>query len=199
MARAEFEPISGIYQIACSETGKIYVGSSSNVRDRIAEHKRKLRLNKHENPYLQNAWNKYGAMAFSFALLEHCEIDQLLIREQYWIDTKQPFNAHGFNINRVAAKPPVKRFQPLSAREKLRLHHTGLTHDDRTKAKMKQSALDRIKKSYIVVSPDGQEITVSGLKDFCKDRDLHYPHMIEVAKGNRQQSKGWKCRYVNNG
>lgn len=199
MARAELEPKSGIYQITCTCTGKIYVGSSSNIRDRVAEHKRQLRLDLHENPYLQNAWNKYGELAFSAAVLEHCSADQLLTREQYWIDAKQPFNEVGFNINSVAAKPPVKRFQSASAREKLRIHHTGLIHDAPTREKMKQSALNRNKKTYLVISPDDQEFTIQGLKQFCEQQNLHYPHMVEVAKGNRQQSKGWKCRYITNG
>ena len=82
--------ISGIYIITNSINGKRYIGSSNCIRKRLWKHRSLLRHNKHENPYLQNAWNKYGEDNFTYSVLEECEIQVLLEREQYYIDTLTP-------------------------------------------------------------------------------------------------------------
>ena len=82
--------ISGIYILTNNINGKRYIGSSNNIRKRLWKHRSLLRHNKHENQYLQNAWNKYGENSFTFVVLEKCEIDVLLQREQYYIDTLKP-------------------------------------------------------------------------------------------------------------
>src|SRR5438105_13132870 len=48
---------SGIYKITCTANKKIYIGSSINMRKRKKQHFDKLRLNGHDNPKLQAAWN----------------------------------------------------------------------------------------------------------------------------------------------
>jgi hypothetical protein len=45
-----------------------------------------LRGNRHPNRHLQSAWNKYGAQAFKFEVLEIVPKDRLTAREQYWLD-----------------------------------------------------------------------------------------------------------------
>lgn len=88
----------GIYKITNLVTGQIYIGSSSNVYNRIHTHKKCLRKNTHENKRLQNSWNKYNEDSFVFELVEECEIDKIIEREQYYIDSLNPF----YNICRVA-------------------------------------------------------------------------------------------------
>src|SRR5689334_10397216 len=57
---AQIPSVSGIYQIRCVRTGKIYVGSAVNLRARWDFHRRALAINQHHNPHLQAAWNLYG-------------------------------------------------------------------------------------------------------------------------------------------
>ena len=57
---------SGIYCIRNSINNKCYVGQSKNVKKRFIHHKSMLRKNEHNNPYLQNSWNKYGENNFTF-------------------------------------------------------------------------------------------------------------------------------------
>ena len=57
-----------------------------NFGDRWDCHKAQLRGNYHDNPHLQNSWNKYGEENFIFEVIEvvdKCDIDE---REKYWID-----------------------------------------------------------------------------------------------------------------
>lgn len=92
----------GIYKILNITNGKYYVGSSVNINGRWLKHKALLRHNKHENPKLQNAWNKYGEESFSFEIIEECEKEKLLNREQFYIDDISNFNEDCYNISKIA-------------------------------------------------------------------------------------------------
>jgi len=79
----------GIYEIINLDDGKMtsYVGSSADVKRRWAEHVAELRTERHGNPRLQRAWDKYGEGAFLFCVLEEV-VDEasLLESEQHWLD-----------------------------------------------------------------------------------------------------------------
>lgn len=82
---------SGVYYIKANECN--YVGSSVNVKNRMLEHRNKLKTKKHENSRMQNIFNKYGEEKFSYSILEVCpDIDtkDLLVKEKYWIDLLHP-------------------------------------------------------------------------------------------------------------
>jgi group I intron endonuclease len=79
----------GVYQILCIVSGKSYVGSSRQMYTRWSQHRTKLRSLKHASPRLQQAWNKHGEAKFVFSILEECEQDKLLGREQFYIDAKK--------------------------------------------------------------------------------------------------------------
>lgn len=81
--------IIGIYEILNSINGKRYIGSSSNVKKRMAAHKRFLNEGGHFNSYLQYSWDKYGSEHFTFKIIEHCEKEDLLLREQMYLLTYQ--------------------------------------------------------------------------------------------------------------
>lgn len=94
---SKFDP--GVYLWTNIVTKKVYVGSTRCVRRRKAEHI--LRLNKGAggSDYLQRAWNKYGAKKFTFEILERCSAEDLLKREQYWIDRlKATDERYGYNL-----------------------------------------------------------------------------------------------------
>src|SRR5688500_778281 len=77
---------SGIYKIENKINGMIYIGQAISFNKRFNHHKSALRRGIHGNPYLQNAWNKYGESCFSFDILEYVEKDEkkLLEREKYY-------------------------------------------------------------------------------------------------------------------
>ena len=79
--------ISGVYKIICLPTGKIYIGSSVNIFDRWTIHKSGLRNNKHYNPHLQKAWNKYKENNFNFEIIEKVDNNFLTEKENFWIDS----------------------------------------------------------------------------------------------------------------
>jgi len=90
--------ISGVYCIEFIPTGRKYIGSSHKVLTRLRSHKSLLARGNHPNPILQAYYNKYGASSFSVSVIEEvCDINQLLTREQYWINILNTVAA-GFNI-----------------------------------------------------------------------------------------------------
>lgn len=94
---------SGIYKIVCTESNKIYIGSAYRLGVRYSQHKTKLAKNEHPNPHLQSAYSKYGIDSFYFEVLELCNTDIIIEREQYYIDSCNAANRlYGYNI-RIAA------------------------------------------------------------------------------------------------
>lgn len=75
-----------IYSILNKVNGKIYVGLTSQGRERFNKHKSLLNNGNHFNPHLQSAWDKYGADAFEFNVLEYCSKDKLNENEDWWIE-----------------------------------------------------------------------------------------------------------------
>ena len=95
--------ISGVYQILNAINRKRYVGSTVCLGARWKEHKNKLLANSHYNIHLQRSWNKFGFRAFKFMLLEACEPEDLVSREQFWIDGLMvAVGNDGYNINPIA-------------------------------------------------------------------------------------------------
>lgn len=87
---APTEGACGVYCIRNVANGKLYVGSSAHLSNRLAEHMRLLEREKHSNRYLQASWKKYGAESFVIEILEFVDADQQYAREQHYLDTLQP-------------------------------------------------------------------------------------------------------------
>lgn len=135
---------SGVYAIWNTESKKVYIGASQNLRRREYCHFAELKRGKHPNSYLQNAYSKYGRLALHFEVLEYCESSELVTQETWWIDF---FNSrdrqYGYNL--------------LSADRK--------THSDESKAKMSLNASSRRPevKAKISAAKKGKPLT-----DECK-------------------------------
>jgi group I intron endonuclease len=113
--------ISGIYRITNLKTGKVYVGSSVHVYQRMNYHIYVLRGQYHKSVHLQNAWNKYGECSFKFELLEETRPEELASREQYWLDkTKAYDRKYGYNTAQCAESPNRNRHISESAKQKQR-------------------------------------------------------------------------------
>ena len=93
--------VQGIYQIKNLKNDKIYIGSSKAIYKRWHDHKSKLLKNKHENPYLQNAWNKYGEEYFKLSIIEKVEDNSLLLikETEHILKNKSTCPEHGYNID----------------------------------------------------------------------------------------------------
>jgi len=97
--------LSGIYQISNNIDNRIYIGSTQCFKRRFTEHLKSLADNTHNNPHLQKFVNKYGIDSIKFEILEIIELEDLLIKEQYYLDSFIDFN-RDFNICKIAGTPP---------------------------------------------------------------------------------------------
>lgn len=88
----------GIYQIVNKVNQKKYIGSSIRLQGRKKRHFSELNCNIHHSQALQRAYNKYGKDNFDFFILEYCEADKILEREQYYLDNLKP----EYNICKIA-------------------------------------------------------------------------------------------------
>ena len=99
MNHLEFPKLSGIYRIFNSVNNKSYVGSAVNLRRRIYEHGRELRMGTHFNTHLQSSWNQYGESAFIVTILELCPKEMLFARESFHIDNLSSNDKNkGYNL-----------------------------------------------------------------------------------------------------
>lgn len=141
-------PRVGIYKITNKINGKIYIGSSVNLKNRWQIHCSDLRRNKHHSKRLQLAWNKYGAEAFEFTVIEVVlDKSALIAREQAWIDLLRPTGRGGYNVSPTAGNClGVKHTE--ETRRKVALANTGRRPSEETRKKL--SAAQRGK----VISPE---------------------------------------------
>jgi hypothetical protein len=86
----------GVYMIKNQITGERYIGSSKRPYRRRSDHFsiQTGRITTNEN--MQIDLKQYGKSAFVFGILEHCELEQLLEREQYYINLLNP----EYNVNK---------------------------------------------------------------------------------------------------
>ena len=51
-------------------------------------------------------------------------------------------------------------------------------------------------KSYKVITPSGDVITIKGMRQFCRQNNLSFGCMSAVARGERSHHKGFKCSSI---
>jgi group I intron endonuclease len=83
----------GIYKITKKENGKSYIGQSNDINRRFQEHKNKVDIP------VEIAIQKYGSDAFTFEIIEECELKELDNREIYWIAYYNTYKGIGYNCN----------------------------------------------------------------------------------------------------
>lgn len=77
---------TGIYKITNIVNNKYYIGSSKDIVQRLKRHFTNLKNNQHPNKHLQYSFNKYGENNFTTEIIEECNISDIIVREQYYLD-----------------------------------------------------------------------------------------------------------------
>lgn len=96
--------VIGVYAIVCRVNEKRYIGSSTvTIYSRWKHHRNGLKANRHCNPRLQTDWNEHGEAAFVVEILELCEQENCISREQFWMDFYSSAKEEsGYNLSPTA-------------------------------------------------------------------------------------------------
>ena len=90
---------SGIYKITNTTNNKVYIGSSVNISSREYKHFWMLNKGIHDNEYLQKSYKKYGKDTFIFEIVEYCEPNKLIEKENMFITLHESNNLDkGYNL-----------------------------------------------------------------------------------------------------
>lgn len=124
---------SGIYCLKNTIDSRCYVGSAQKLNYRLWNHKHRLVKGTHANKILQNFVNKYGISTIYFEILESVDINNLIEREQYYIDFLKP----EFNI---LPKAGSSAGTIMSEEQKLKIskNRTGILHTEDTKKRISE-------------------------------------------------------------
>lgn len=113
-----------IYRIRNIRTDGFYIGSTINGSGRWKAHRSELNRGIHKNIHLQRAWIKYGSDAFLWEILEECEPEQLVEREQWLLDCCVG-TPNCYNILRFAYAPGRNRIWTMKERARAAENGTG--------------------------------------------------------------------------
>lgn len=104
----------GVYKITTLHNNEFYIGSAVCYNRRISLHITNLKKNKHHSTYLQNVFNKYGIDDLKFELITSCCKEELMVKEQYYIDTLNPkYNSKPNAYSNLGFKHPRSFYEKM--------------------------------------------------------------------------------------
>ena len=141
---------SGIYLWENKENGKFYIGSSIDLSRRLASYYNLNHLAKYRTRYINNALLKAGYSAFRLYILEYCDKEILIQREQYYFDLFQPVynicTTAGSTLGRLHSEEAKERISEskLNTNTGENNHFYGKIHSEEAKLKMVDSKIASI-------------------------------------------------------
>ena len=212
---------SCIYKLT-SPSGKIYIGQTQCLYRRFRDYRKPK-----ANEYLMNAILKYGLENISVEILEKdLLLDELDEREQFYLDTLQPFKDNGYNICKKASttrgrKRPKDERDKISKIAKTRIGELngfyGKTHTEETKMLIgrknsNKTLTEEHIKSFCGAGQESSKRKVKmidiktdkvikiwdSIKEASDNTDANYTTIIQVCRGymSRKTSGGYKWKYV---
>lgn len=155
---------AGVYNWLNLISGKSYVGSSINLGKRFQNYFNYNYISgSRQNMIIHKALLSYGYSNFKVEILEYCNKDETLAREQYYLDLLKP----EYNILKIAGSP------------------LGVKHSEATKIKMRLSGknrtysdehIKRTKKMFLLRSAESRNKDIERLLEINKDKG----HPVEV-------------------
>lgn len=147
--------VAGIYALVNKINGRIYVGQSVDIANRLAVHKRNIARQDKKKYAIYNALNKYGWDNFYKIVLYYCNMDianiaevkkDLTGKENFWINHFKNKNIVLYNIRDAVDSNLGIRFSS-SAKRNMGLSHLGrkLTEETKNKIRIAQKGVPKTK------------------------------------------------------
>ena len=167
--------ISGIYKITNTITGDYYIGSSKDVKQRWAQHKKPSVWKNYPNNQMYLDMRKYGTDKFVFEVIEEAEPEELKVAEQYFIETLKPtYNNYRANTGLGNLKGRVDEYK--------KEWYQKYKEEILDRAKQYNEAHKQQKKEYNnqLCSYNGEVLTLTALKTRFYRAGI--PHPVLEAK-----------------
>lgn len=196
-----------VYKISFSGCDRVYIGSTTRWPYRRTQHLRGLKMQKHFNQFLQRASNKYGLETVLIEPIEFCsKTDELKDKEQHWIDFYDSSNPErGFNLVKIVVKTGTVGYKfTEEQRKKASEMVTDRMKDPNEREKISKTVAETLSKNpdayggkfkakkFSLLNPSGELVEVENLNKFCRENNLDYKPMIDVANKKRKEYEGWK-------
>lgn len=125
----------GIYLIKNKKNGKVYVGQSKNIKNRIQKHKyesyRDTAKSQKNHLPLYRSMRKHGLDSFSFKVLKNCKTEDLDKYEDYYIEKyKAADRRYGYNIKQSSERQYSQEQNNRQLAIKKHLHERHLTRKE---------------------------------------------------------------------
>lgn len=180
----------GVYQIRNTVNNKLYIGSSKDLFNRKYNgHFKRLKKHTHPNEHLQKAYILYGEENFVFEIIEFCSLEQLLDKEQYWIDELNVLNRdYGYNIKPYTTSGKLTE----ESRHKISLKAKGRVVSEETKRKigfLKRGNKNNLGKHLSSETKNKLSIAQKNRFKTPQDNPMFGRHHTESAKEKMRQAR----------
>lgn len=176
-----------IYKLT-SPSGKIYIGQTQSLYDRVKRYRGGI-----FNRYMKRAVEKYGSENITLEVLEKdTPLKKLDEREQFYLDTLQPFGDNGYNICREASttrgrKRPLEEMKGLSDFNKTRLgelnHFYGKKHSEETKEKISKANKDKKRsEEAILITAEAVSKCIKQIDPTTKKVIAEFSSLVDASK-----------------
>jgi group I intron endonuclease len=150
---SENHQLSGIYKWENNMTKEIYIGSAIHLKKRLIEYYRPSYLTHptRGRSIICYALIKYGFSNFNLEILEYCSKEELIEKEQYYLDLLNPeYNIFKYAYSSLGYKHTLEAIQKISQAKKGQFKGEnnaffGKNHTNEVKELMRTTALKRNK------------------------------------------------------
>lgn len=195
----------GIYRIVNTQNNHVYVGQTrQNFFRRYLHHQWKLKNGSHDNTYLQNAWNLYGAESFVFEVVECVtnpdvlnDLEIAYIRRYRAIGSCYNLSSGGGGRSGVQLSDEHKQ----KIGEKNRLNMMGRKATEETKRKMSAARKGKVIRTKNMVLNEASVYTIKTrliagqtAATIARDLDIDYSLINNMIANNTWSSvevEGW--------
>lgn len=192
---------AGVYLFTNLKSGKKYIGSAKNLRTRFMQYFNSNYLERNNYMYIYRAILKHGMSNFSLAVVEYCEPEQCLEREDFYLSSLEP----EYNIL-LKAGSSLGYKHSLETRERMSVSHKafdrtgknnpsfGVTVSEEIRAKLFASQKNKCQRIEVLDLDTNETTSYDSVRAAGRALDIKQSRITTYFSQN--QKKPYKGRYI---